>query len=603
MIDLIDVRFSIIDSDEIRDEIKTIISPIIDEAKSIKIWDESIKSIVITDNINDDVQRQADKWERKFSISKEKEYEVIGKVLFNHDLDHPEHIIFVSLNLFFSKHLSIKEALFSQILSVHAKSIIPIDVLKIQFTFQPQTLDTFSTILAIEGCKVNYSKNRLKEILRNDTTFLINHNLFLTAFKRSLRRCLFEYNSDKYTETKRLDTLWRNICGALQNIVLGVVENDTDNKSFHIIEQEQCRELLYAISDEIKIITKVVVDSKEFNITTLKQKIIDFASFFEVHLQDGPECNFSIRLTKNPKDYFYKELVDTEPRIICFLDILGFRDFVRVYEADSSSTFLQDIQESFKLTQDHLLNKSAITQNIDTELIKHIEYQTFSDNVCISIPYFDNERDFLSNFNILITFARGFQLIMMSKGFFIRGGVSIGSYYADDNIIFSKGLINAYDLERLKAIYPRIVIDKLIMNKFWDYDPETIESFGLYQAIIFDWEDQAFLNPIRLMESSLQQINAINLDDDDSGEDSILSSLTNMVKDLTINTFKTVAAGEEETINEIKRHLQNYLDIYRENEHIYAKYLWFKELINWIENEESERLKFYYLKDKMEWSE
>ena len=69
----------------------------------------------------------------------------------------------------------------------------------------------------------------------------------------------------------------------------------------------------------------------------------------------------------------------------------------------------------------------------------------------------------------LASATRGFQSIMMTKGFFTRGGVSMGSYYADNNIIFSKGLVNAYLLESKKANYPRVLVDNLIIQKLLNY--------------------------------------------------------------------------------------------------------------------------------------
>ena len=128
--------------------------------------------------------------------------------------------------------------------------------------------------------------------------------------------------------------------------------------------------------------------------------------FLEEETSDG----FHIRLTKDPKNYFIGALVETEPRIVCFMDILGFSDLINEYDEDITSTLLQDIQESFSLAQTYLLD-NKLQKNKD--VIRHLKYQTFSDNICISIPYFDYENDFLSNFNLLATYVRGFQLIMM----------------------------------------------------------------------------------------------------------------------------------------------------------------------------------------------
>jgi len=45
----------------------------------------------------------------------------------------------------------------------------------------------------------------------------------------------------------------------------------------------------------------------------------------------------------------------------------------------------------------------------------------------------------------------------------MRGGLTNGLHFESDNIIFSKGLVKAYDLEK-NATYPRIIIDYTIIE-------------------------------------------------------------------------------------------------------------------------------------------
>jgi len=57
-----------------------------------------------------------------------------------------------------------------------------------------------------------------------------------------------------------------------------------------------------------------------------------------------------------------------------------------------------------------------------------------------------------------------YQNLLIEKGIFVRGGISIGSFYSDDNIIFSGALVKAVELEK-RAKFPRIVIDKDLIVK------------------------------------------------------------------------------------------------------------------------------------------
>lgn len=599
MSELVDIRLKYIEpiTDELTSSVEKIFINLIEKAKELKIWDDSITKIVVTDNLGEEVYQQAENWNIKTEITRAKEYSVISKVLFNHNLETPEHVLFVDFRILLNDKFSLAEILFNQILSITAKWLFPKEILDIQFTPQPRTLDTYITVSAIEWVKTYYTSKKIKLIFENPNPPM-NHNSFLTAFKRSLKRDLFNYNTDRLSPDENLGIFWKNYNSSFHNLFLRISENETEEYEL-LIKEDCCKDLIYRVFDEIKKITSELVELGKFEITNLKEKVKEFSSFFEVHLESETEENFRIRLTKNPKDYF-NDLIDTEPRIICFLDILGFSEFVNRYDNDITSTFLQDIQESFALARVHLLENRNM---YNKEAIEHLEYQTFSDNVCISIPYFDNESDFLSNFSILSIYVRGLQMIMMSKGFFMRGGISIGSYYADNNIIFSKGLINAYKLESEKAIYPRILVDKVIIEKILNYRESQIDYFGLKQAIIFDWENQAFLNPIGLINTSIQQFNSIMNEVEQDSEDqfsSLLNSLTKTVGKLTTDLLETLSGGEKETLNLIKGYINQYLIENQNNERIYSKYLWLGELLKWLENEGTEKLKFYYLSEHFE---
>lgn len=599
MKELIDIRLKYINpvTDELISSVKKIFTNLIEKSKELEIWDDSIGKIVVTDNLGEEVYQQAESWNIKTEVTRAKEYSVISKVLFNHNLKTPEHVLFVDFRILLNEKYSLAEILFNQILSISAKWLFPKEILDIQFTPQPRTLNTYITVSAIEWVKTYYTSKTIRQIFGNPNPPM-NHNSFLTAFKRSLKRDLFNYNTDRLSPDENLGIFWNNYNESFHNLFLRISENSTENDEL-LIKDVDCKKLIYGVFEEIKKITSELVEAGKFEIKNLKEKVKEFSSFFEVHLEDETEKNFRIRLTKNPKDYF-KDLIDTEPRIICFLDILGFSEFVNHYDNDITSTFLQEIQESFALARVHLLeNKNQYNK----EAIEHLEYQTFSDNVCISIPYFDNENDFLSNFNIMSIYVRGLQMIMMSKGFFMRGGISIGSYYADNNIIFSKGLINAYKLESEKAIYPRILVDKVIIEKILNYRESQIDYFGLKQAIIFDWENQAFLNPIGLINSSIQQFNSIMSEVKQDSEDqfsTLLNSLTKTIGKLTTDFLETVSAGEKETLNLIKGYINQYLIENQNNERIYSKYLWLGELLKWLENEGTEKLKFHFLSEYFE---
>jgi len=410
---------------------------------------------------------------------------------------------------------------------------------------------------------------------------------------------LYDYNSDNLDEPDRLDIFWDSYFESINSLFLRLIENESNDPKLRIKDDEATRNLVYNVVFKIGELTKNCLEQKKYDVEPLKDAIKEFSAHFEVFLENETDHDFRIRLTKDPKDYFIDEIVETEPRIICFMDILGFSDLINEYDTDITSTVLQDIQESFALAKTQLLD-NKLPHN--KEVVRHLKYQSFSDNICISVPYFDNENDFIANFNLLSVYVRGFQSIMMTKGIFMRGGISTGSYYSDNNIIFSKGLVNAYYLESKKANYPRVIIDNSIIAKLLEYNEKRVKYFGLDKTIIFDWENVAFLNPFGLAESSIQQIESVfselNNDDDDPFT-KLMSSLTKTVGEMTIGLIKNISEQKKKGLEPIKTKILENIIIHQQNENITSKYLWLLEFIKWIEKDETGKLKFQFMTERI----
>lgn len=129
-------------------------------------------------------------------------------------------------------------------------------------------------------------------------------------------------------------------------------------------------------------------------------------------------------------------------KLVAFLDILGFKELI-----------LQDKPKALKsisLIDDrirHVLN--VLYENYG----KIFSTKLFSDCICLSCEY-----TFENIFYILYELAF-IQFYLSINGIFLKGALSRGKHFENDIMIFSEGLIRAYELEQA-AIYPRIIIDK-----------------------------------------------------------------------------------------------------------------------------------------------
>lgn len=168
--------------------------------------------------------------------------------------------------------------------------------------------------------------------------------------------------------------------------------------------------------------------------------------------------------------------------IVCFTDILGFSTL------NNSLTTHQ---------QNKLLQNLHLTLNSQYEIIRQTNpighFKTFTDNIILAYPFFDdNEGRFGS---ILMTLVE-YQLNMTLKGYFLRGGISIGQYYGDETFAYGPALVDSYRLESTIAVSPRIILSSQTSEMMQTYSRyyHSVNVAPHYNYILKDEDNIYFLN-------------------------------------------------------------------------------------------------------------
>lgn len=131
-----------------------------------------------------------------------------------------------------------------------------------------------------------------------------------------------------------------------------------------------------------------------------------------------------------------------------FLDVLGLSERIRAsYESKAGDKLLQEFHAIFKK------RISQLKLDIGGSLLY---FKSFSDNVLLAHPQFS--RDMESEFGFILRSISEYQFEMALRGFFIRGGLSVGPLFVDDNSVYGEALINAYHLESKVAVSPIVVL-------------------------------------------------------------------------------------------------------------------------------------------------
>ena len=157
---------------------------------------------------------------------------------------------------------------------------------------------------------------------------------------------------------------------------------------------------------------------------------------------------------------------DIKRYYIAYVDLLGYKDFFEKHP-EKVHDFLDLIRGAIKDT------KSQISITNESEILKNYAYidvkvKIFSDNILLCMESGENELEIIRLLSFLSLVA-GMQRVFITKyGLFLRGGVTIGDMFINDDFVFGQGLIDVVELEQ-KAIYPRIIVSEPVVKFVYEY--------------------------------------------------------------------------------------------------------------------------------------
>ena len=153
-------------------------------------------------------------------------------------------------------------------------------------------------------------------------------------------------------------------------------------------------------------------------------------------------------------------------RIVAFVDILGFKNLVLSLDNNKAlHERLYSALSEIKSVYSHSQSQNSAQSDLEVSI--------FSDSVVIS-----SDKNIFS----IIWTCGWLQAKLLGIGILTRGGISQGLTVHQQDVLYGKGMLKAYEIESTSAIYPRIVIDPellqslntMIRNKFLEKDADDL---------------------------------------------------------------------------------------------------------------------------------
>lgn len=168
-------------------------------------------------------------------------------------------------------------------------------------------------------------------------------------------------------------------------------------------------------------------------------------------------------------------------RAILFIDLLGFKNAVNdsVYSEELFAKVMRAVNSLYKAKSDNY-NGPMKGGEIGVEI------STFSDSLVISKDLFEP-----GSFYYLLNMAYFAITEIIASGFVARGAITVGKLYHDEKVLFGPAINDAYMLESKCAIYPRVIVQKEIVEKMLlqNHFNEIEEERRWYNQLLKEDED------------------------------------------------------------------------------------------------------------------
>ncbi len=175
-----------------------------------------------------------------------------------------------------------------------------------------------------------------------------------------------------------------------------------------------------------------------------------------------------------------EKYTDTGLYIIAFLDVLGTKEKVK-------NNLTETLEQLWLIN--HFIRKEIYNQ---TDII----FRTFSDNYFIAI---ETDRD-----NIAVNFNRIANIVgnlhsrcLRVYNVLLRGAITYGEMHIDEYSILGDALIKGYQMEQKDAIYPRIIVDKALVNN------DKVNYRNFKEPIFEDNDAQICLNTLMFFQENM----------------------------------------------------------------------------------------------------
>ena len=173
--------------------------------------------------------------------------------------------------------------------------------------------------------------------------------------------------------------------------------------------------------------------------------------------------------------------METKRHYIAYMDILGYSAYI-AENPDKANEYLQTIANAIEKVKRNVAGLSLVGKNGFNADVD-IKCKTFSDNILLCMEATDGPDEIRRIIVFLISVASIQRGLVIEHNLLMRGGITIGELFINNDFVFGKGLIDAVGLEK-KAENPCIIVSHELLELCKGMIAIDQESYEIIQRYV-----------------------------------------------------------------------------------------------------------------------
>ncbi|MHB1079045.1 MAG: hypothetical protein ACYC67_06560 [Prosthecobacter sp.] len=161
---------------------------------------------------------------------------------------------------------------------------------------------------------------------------------------------------------------------------------------------------------------------------------------------------------------------------VALIDVLGYKDKINQDRLSGSLDFRDALMKALEVFSD--VNEADYS------------HEAISDTIIMRCAKRENIVEF-------IQLVRAVQIAFLSQKLFTRGAIVYQQHFQSGKVTYSLALAQAYELEQKKSIYPRVILDRNIIEMFNSGERKSNYLDGIIKSkLVSEWNGTYFVNVI-----------------------------------------------------------------------------------------------------------